>query len=344
MTLRRVFTFASFLPGLIALALAIPRFARPAPTRPAPQPTASPAPTSVAEQSFNGPLPPLLTPAPDGSIARTINIHTDIPTRPRVNVITYTVVAGDTPWLIAKNFNLQPESILWANESLSAEAGNLSIGRVLNILPTDGVLHFVREGDTLERLQVLYGVPIEDILNYPGNNLPAEPPYTLVPGQQVIVPGGRKPIVWQEPGPKVVAGLGRKSPGFYQGSLVLRGTGTFVWPVPPNVITQYFWAGHPGLDIDTYTGQPVYASDSGTVIFSGWDNTGYGNLIIIDHGNDFWTYYAHNDRLLVTVGEGVVQGQQIAESGSTGRSTGSHLDFRIRYQAGAFLNPLNFLP
>ena len=82
----------------------------------------------------------------------------------------------------------------------------------------------------------------------------------------------------------------------------------------------------------------------GTVIFSGWDDSGYGNLIIVDHGNGYWTYYAHNSELLVQAGEGVTQGQTIALAGSTGRSTGSHLDFRIRLNGSTFLNPLDFLP
>ncbi|HEY5574452.1 MAG TPA: M23 family metallopeptidase, partial [Anaerolineales bacterium] len=90
--------------------------------------------------------------------------------------------------------------------------------------------------------------------------------------------------------------------------------------------------------------QPVFASDAGTVIFSGWSEWGYGNLVIIDHGNGFWTYYAHNAFNLVEAGQGVLQGQQIAESGSTGNSTGEHVDFRIRVDGGSFLNPLDFLP
>jgi len=79
------------------------------------------------------------------------------------------------------------------------------------------------------------------------------------------------------------------------------------------------------------------------VIYSGWDDSGYGYLVIIDHGNGYWTYYAHNSELLVQAGEAVMQGQAIARSGSTGNSTGDHLDFRIR-QGNVFLNPLEFLP
>ena len=80
------------------------------------------------------------------------------------------------------------------------------------------------------------------------------------------------------------------------------------------------------------------------MIFSGWSETGYGNLVIVDHGNGYWTYYAHNEANLVSVGQGVLQGQQIAESGSTGNSTADHLDFRIRAESGSFVNPLDYLP
>ena len=66
--------------------------------------------------------------------------------------------------------------------------------------------------------------------------------------------------------------------------------------------------------------------------------------MILDHGNGLWTYYAHNEANLVSVGQGVLQGQQISESGTTGDSTGDHLHFAIRLDSGAFLNPLNFLP
>lgn len=213
-----------------------------------------------------------------GLLTRLADSHTERPNAIRPSVITYTIAAGDTPFSIAGQFGLKPETILWGNPLLSENAEALSIGAAINILPVDGVLHYAAEGDTVERLQLLYGIPVEDIVSYLGNEFPDEPPYTLTPGQKVIVPGGRKPIIWKEPGPPVIAGRGRKSPGFYQGSLVKTGLGYFIWPVPPDVITQYYWAGHPAIDVDTYAGQPILAADSGTVIFSGWDSTGFGYL------------------------------------------------------------------
>ena len=289
-------------------------------------------------------LPPYANRRPFAGIPRLAQLHTKRPERPRFQVMKYTIKAGDTAWSLAQKFDLQIESILWGNEGMSADAGALQIGRVINILPEDGVLHTVAEGDTPERLETMHGVPFEKIAAFPGNNFPEQPPYELIVGQAVIVPGGRNPVVWQEPGPPVDPQKGRKSGGFYDGPLAAVGTGSFIFPVAPVVITQPFWSGHPALDFDTYVGQPVYASDGGTVIYSGLSTSGYGNLVIIDHGNGLWTYYGHNEVNLVQEGQGVYQGQQIAESGNTGRSSGAHVDFRIRREAANFIDPTPFLP
>ena len=127
-------------------------------------------------------------------------------------------------------------------------------------------------------------------------------------------------------------------------------TGSFRWPVSGR-ITSYFGGrkspggigstNHKGLDIAAPKGTPVYASDGGTVTYSGW-MSGYGYTVRIDHGNGYVTFYAHNSRLLVSVGQHVHKGQQIAKVGSTGNSTGNHCHFEIRYN-GVAKNPLNYL-
>lgn len=307
------------------------------------------APPTVAPDAPDSPanlvMPPLAAPPALKGIPRLANLHTHIPDRPSQEISSYTVQTGDTAWSIAQNHDLQPETILWGNEWLSAEAGQLQVGTELNILPVDGALHTVSDGDTWQRIELLHGIPMEKIVEYPGNDFDLLPPYELSIGQQLIIPAGRSPLVWVEPGPALVSGLGRKSPGYYDGPLQYTGSGYYIWPIaPPIRITQSFWGSHPAIDVGTYFRQPVFASDSGTVIFSGWSTSGYGNLVIIDHGNGFWTYYAHNEANLVTAGQGVLQGQQVAESGSTGNSTGNHIDFRIRVDGGSFLNPLEFLP
>lgn len=282
-------------------------------------------------------------PAYDG-IPRTLQLKTNIPERPSYKIIEYIVQKGDSAWSIAQKFDLQPETILWGNEGLSASAGSLKAGATLKILPVDGVLHTIQEGDTLEFLEDLHGTLAQEIFEYPGNEFDLTLPPVLIPGLEIIIPNGRSPLAWESPGPVVVAGQGRKSPGYYAGPLVNSGIGYFIWPVNAYTFTQEFWGGHTGIDLATDFRQPVFASDSGTVIFSGWDTTGFGNLIIVDHGNGYWTYYGHNEANLVSSGQGVIQGQQIAETGSTGNSTGDHLDFRIRVDGGAFLNPMDFLP
>lgn len=290
---------------------------------------------------------PSFEPARDThELSRETILFTEIPeNRPRYGIIEYIVQPGDSAWSIAQKYNLKPETILWGNEGLSYIAGNLAVSTTLKILPTDGVLHRVAEEDDWDRIELLYGVPMTTVVSYPANGFPLDGPFDLELGRELIIPGGRSTVFWVDPGPQVDPKLGRKSPGYYSGPLAGMGTGYFIWPVaPPIVINQDYWEAHPAIDIDVYFRQPIYAADSGTVIFSGWSNAGYGNLVIIDHGNDFWTYYAHNETIFVSNGQGVLQGQQIAEGGTTGNSTGYHLDFRVRYKAGNFHNPMQYLP
>jgi LysM repeat protein len=305
----------------------------------------SAAPTAAIETTLLPSLAPLDTNIPAESfrngIPRDLQLHTNIPNRRPYKVSQYTVKRGDSLWSIAQHFDLKPETILWGNDKLNGAAGILKIGDTLSILPVDGVLHTVKDGDTLEKLQELHGTSIKEIFEFFGNGFDLTQSQKLTVGQQIIVPNGSSPIFWSEakaPG-AAQAALGSG----YSGDMPNLGTGSFVWPLaPPYTLTQEYWGGHPAIDIDTYYRQPIFASDSGTVVFSGWDETGYGNMVIIDHGNGYQTYYSHNEANLVSAGQTVVVGQQVAESGSTGNSTGEHLDFRILYKS-TFLNPLDYL-
>lgn len=126
-------------------------------------------------------------------------------------------------------------------------------------------------------------------------------------------------------------------------------TGTFRWPTHGSLTStfgyRYIFGGtsfHGGIDIANSTGTNIYAADGGIVTYAGW-MSGYGYLVRIDHQNGYTTYYGHNSKLLVSVGDKVHKGQHIAEMGNTGRSTGSHCHFEIRYN-GERKNPLNYLP
>ena len=126
-------------------------------------------------------------------------------------------------------------------------------------------------------------------------------------------------------------------------------TGTFRWPTNGNITSYYGWrtifggrSYHSGIDIANRKGTDIVAADGGIVTYSGW-MSGYGYLICIDHQNGFVSYYGHNSALLVKVGAKVHKGQHIAEMGSTGRSTGNHCHFELRYY-GERRNPMNYLP
>ncbi len=120
----------------------------------------------------------------------------------------------------------------------------------------------------------------------------------------------------------------------------------YIWPTHGTFTSGYGWRWgrmHRGIDIAGPVGTPIVAAASGVVVRSGWNSGGYGNLVDIRHPDGSMTRYAHNSRLLVRQGEQVGQGQQIAEMGSTGYSTGPHLHFEIHTASGT-VNPMAYLP
>ncbi len=122
------------------------------------------------------------------------------------------------------------------------------------------------------------------------------------------------------------------------------GSGKFIWPtVFQSISGSHFSDTHPGVDFAVPTGSPVYAVDAGLVIFAGWSDLGYGNTIVIDHGNGYKTLYAHLSQVSEYCGAIVTAGHVIGLSGSTGNSTGPHLHFEVRVPGG-YLNPLKVLP
>ncbi|HET9508653.1 MAG TPA: peptidoglycan DD-metalloendopeptidase family protein [Gaiellaceae bacterium] len=118
----------------------------------------------------------------------------------------------------------------------------------------------------------------------------------------------------------------------------------FVWPVHGVLTSSFGWRWgrmHEGIDIAVGNGTPVVASASGTVIVAGWMG-GYGNLVVVDHGNGIATAYGHNTSIAVAVGQSVAQGQLLAYSGNTGNSTGPHVHFEVRVN-GAAVDPLGYI-
>lgn len=290
-------------------------------------------------------------------VAPQANPYTAVPSRERRGVITYTVQAGDTLFGIAAQFGLRPESVLWANyDTLEDNPHLLKTGMDLAIPPVNGIVYTVAEGDSVESIAEAYKVTPDAIYveAYEWNLLkPGEQPFV---GASLIIPGGSrefKPwtISAAENAPKtnsydssgaVVARGNIGTCGNVAGGLV--GTGSFIWPTPKHWVSGNNYAGwHPGIDLAAKLGDPIYASDNGVVIYAGWNNWGYGNLVVVDHGNGWETWYAHNSEIYVGCGQNVYQGSVIAGAGSTGRSTGTHLHFETRFQ-GTLPNPFNVLP
>ncbi|HEX4929349.1 MAG TPA: peptidoglycan DD-metalloendopeptidase family protein [Gaiellaceae bacterium] len=118
----------------------------------------------------------------------------------------------------------------------------------------------------------------------------------------------------------------------------------FVWPVHGILTSGYGWRWgrmHEGIDLAVANGTPVVSAAAGTVIIAGWMG-GYGNLVVVDHGNGISTAYGHNTSVTVGVGQSVAQGQLVAYSGNTGHSTGPHVHFEVRIN-GSPVDPLGYL-
>jgi murein DD-endopeptidase MepM/ murein hydrolase activator NlpD len=283
------------------------------------------------------------------AVKRTVSLRTIVNEGSRDEPVYYTVEEGDSVFGIATAYGLQPETVLWSNyETLNDDPHTIAVGQTLTIPPADGVLYKWQAGDTLEKVAQNFKVDSENILLYPGNHLDLVEP-VIEPGTLIMIPGGQREFrTWVVPTiPRGAAGVNTSiyGPGACDTSAGgLYGTGTFVWPSNQHVLSgNDYWSGHLAIDIAALTGDPVYAADSGVVVYAGAISGGYGNMVMIDHGNGYQTLYAHLSAILVRCGSSVVQGQTIGQAGSTGNSTGPHLHFEVRY-FGGFVNPWYVLP
>jgi murein DD-endopeptidase MepM/ murein hydrolase activator NlpD len=307
----------------------------------------APEPTAAANEK--GPrvaMPALGGPVAFLSIEREIQIKTNVPAdKPRYDLIEHRVVRGDSIFAIAESYKLKPETVLWANyDVLQDDPHSLKPGQVLKIPPTDGIYYQVKENDSLESVAEEFHATVEDILNYPGNDIDLADP-KVESGSWVMIPGGEREFVqWLVPTVATGAsGTSSTSQSACAGGAV--GSGGFVWPADNHSLSgNDYWSGHLGIDIAAGEGASVYAADSGVVTMAqGGYNYGYGNVIQIDHGNGYSTVYAHLSRIGVGLCASVAAGQWIGASGSTGNSQGAHLHFEVR-QSGGFINPWFVLP
>jgi murein DD-endopeptidase MepM/ murein hydrolase activator NlpD len=271
----------------------------------------------------------------------------------RTEMIKYTVKDGDTISSISQEFNISINTILWANNLTAYSL--IRPGDTLDILPVSGVYYTVQSGDTVGGIASQFGVEQDKIFKY--NTIRNS---GLMIGQKLLIPGGKQLATAPANNNNIASSPSQSSSnsqstsGDYSGISIIKNiikpsyspevsqSGYhMIWPTLGHTITQYYSWRHTAIDIANRIGTPLFASDSGTVIFAGW-STGYGYNVVINHGGGRETRYAHSSKLLVTVGEHVKQGQTIALMGSTGWSTGPHVHFEVMIN-GVKYNPLNYV-
>jgi murein DD-endopeptidase MepM/ murein hydrolase activator NlpD len=222
--------------------------------------------------------------------------------------------------------------LLWL-VGLALGAVSCSNGRPVGINTADGIWYTIQPKETLADIAGRYGV--DRLMLQRLNDIYS--PDDLVPGMNLFIPGVKRlpPVTVTAPtdAPKVAQSPSSAVPT------------RFVWPAKGRISSGYGkrWGGfHQGIDIAQDEGREVFAVADGTVSFSGHQN-GYGNTIIVDHGNGLETLYAHNAKNYAQKGARTRRGDLIALMGTTGRSNGVHLHFEIR-KNGQHQNPLRYLP
>lgn len=234
---------------------------------------------------------------------------------------SYTVKRGDTISGIASKHRLTMGTIISFNRLESAK--RLMAGAVLRIPSMDGLSHTVGRGDSLSRIAKAYGVSLNDLID--ANNLASD---VIQPGQELFVPGAAMRTM------DVKKALGE----------------LFAYPVSGRLTSGYGMRADPftgvkrfhyGIDLAAPTGAPIKAAMGGKVAATGTNPT-YGKYIILQHDDGYQSMYAHLNRIGVSKGDGITEGQLIGEVGSTGYSTGPHLHFAI-FRRGAALDPLKYL-
>lgn len=250
--------------------------------------------------------------------------------------IEYIVQPGDVIGLIADNFDISVNTILWENNLTAYSL--IRPGDKLIILPATGITYKVGKGETLGAIAAKYDVAAEEILA--ANNLPEDS--LLNVGQILFVPGGRR-IYYAAPVTKVASyNPVQVIKDLLKPSAEAVASSRMLWPTVGHIITQYFSWRHGGLDVANKQGTPIYAADDGVVIDAGWSKAGYGNKIDIDHGGGKVTRYGHAVKLIAKKGDVVKKGDIIMLMGTTGKSTGPHLHFEVRIN-GRVQNPLSYI-
>ncbi|MDK2821172.1 MAG: hypothetical protein PWP31_1137 [Clostridia bacterium] len=259
----------------------------------------------------------------------------------------YIVKPGDSLWSIAREHDLLVDDIRLANPNLDGDF--LDIGQKIVLMDPTPLLHVVVSYKEEVKEDIPYEIKVEKSDNYFRGFekvIQAGSEGEQLVTYQVVAQNGielkREVLqekVIKEPVTKIIQRGTRITVASYRG-----GSGRLAWPLRGYITSYYGYRGsefHTGLDIAGSIGEPIYAAESGTVTYVGY-NGGYGRLICIDHGGGLVTRYAHLSGYNVKRGQEVNKGQVIGYVGISGRTTGPHLHFEVRVN-GVHRNPSNYL-
>jgi len=247
----------------------------------------------------------------------------------RGEIVEYVVRKGDTVSSIANKFGVSIDTIIWANNIKSVTS--IKPGDRLSIPPVTGVVHKVQRGETVYSVAKKYQANPQAIVDFPFNTFANDETFALAVGQTLIVPDGIPPKATPS-APRKLAVTTAVSGG---------GTGLFIWPTSGRITQRYSWY-HRAIDIADSSAPTIIASAAGKVIKVIHGRYGYGNHVVVDHGDGYQTLYAHMSQIYVSLGQNLSAGQAIGQMGSTGKSTGIHLHFEI-IKGGVKLDPLTIL-
>ena len=266
-------------------------------------------------------------------VANTNTALTTIPEdRRRSEAIKYVIEPGDTLSGVGQKFKISVDALEYVNGLTDSSV--LQVGDVLTIPPASGLIHKIEDGDTLASIAKKYEVAQQAIADF---NYILDTSKLAI-GTELVIPGAKVPQpVYIAPAPSyIIPSTIQDIPNLADG---------FIWPTTTRIITQYFSWYHNGIDIAVPWGwgmPALFASSSGTVTRAGWDPWGLGLHVVIDHGGGLQTTYGHMSRIDVKYGQRVSKGQVIGLMGNTGRSTGPHVHFIIKY-GGVATDPLRYV-
>lgn len=262
---------------------------------------------------------------------------------------TVTFGEDSSLWYIARDYGLTEEELILLNPQVEGLKWGELLGMELDVTPLNPMIHVQTEQEQVNVAQISYETEYID-------------DETMLKGQTKVTQAGQNGefltrtkveyVNGEQTNSTVVEETQLSEPVkevITRGTKVVSGVGTgnWVWPTTSRSVTCGYlcYSGHYAIDISASTGQSVYAADNGVVVSASY-NAAYGNVILINHKNGYYTRYAHLNSMNVKAGDTVEAGQLIGGAGNTGNSTGTHLHFEIRTNTGSqpsyAPNPLDF--